>query len=730
MGAAVVVALVALGASVLRPRDVAPGARALEAALWGVALAALVFGLAGPQWVEQEGRVETGRLVVLVDASASMGVRDEGRARSDQVAALLDELREEAGEPLEIFHFDEELRPGLPPDYTGRGTDLAVALDAVADRYLGQELRGIVVLTDGADRGSLRRDLDAAAAAGQLSPTLAPALPGPLTLVQVGDADELFDVAVDEVVSGGYAFLRTPLDLRVRLRGPAGFSTAVTLSREGQKADQVEVSFDENGLAEAIFTITPKKVGRFAWEVSVPVLPNDAVPGNNRFPVVLRVVRERTRVLQVSGSPSYDQKFLRLFLKEDPSVDLVSFFILRTHDDMGAGWRNYEMSLIEFPYERLFTEDLDTFDLVVLQNFNYRPYFSLNAELLLGNIAQYVREGGALVMTGGDRSFDLGAYQGTPIDKVLPVRLGVTGAKSDESPFRPTLTEAGLAHPVTRLGASTETSRQTWAQLPEMDGLNLSRGLAKDAAALAVHPTLRTESGAPMPVIAVSEVGEGRSMALAVDASWRWSFSEAAVGRGNQAYLRFWKNALRWLVADPEDRRVVVAPSRENVLLGDDVRVTLRVRDAGYAPVAAATVAVQVRPPAGPPTEHSLTTDEAGEAVLELTADQRGAWRIEARAGRLAADAAETVFAVNTRDPELIDIQPDGRFLERLAGVLGDRGRHVRPGESVAPLLDEGATRRVRAREEHPLAAVPLVGLIFGIFASLAWWVRRRSGRS
>jgi uncharacterized membrane protein len=725
----VVMALAALGLSQLGARpDADPRLRMAELACWALALAALVFGLAGPQWVEREGRVESARLVVLIDSSASMDIREGGEPRSAAVDELLAEVRAEAGEPIEVFHFDEELRPGPPPAYEGRGTDLHVALDAINDRYLGQDLRGVVVITDGADRGSLRRELAASAESGELSAALAPQLPGPLTLLQVGEADELFDVAVETVVTGGYAFLRTPLELRARLRGPPGFTTTVALEREGRGVDKAEITFDDNGVAETVFTIKPRKVGRFAWEVSVPELGNDAVPGNNRYPVVLRVVRERTRVLQVSGSPSYDQKFLRLFLKEDPSVDLVSFFILRTREDIDDSWEGYELSLIEFPYERLFTDELDSFDLVVLQNFNYRPYFLFNSDALLGNIAQYVREGGALVMTGGDRSFDLGDYSGTPIAEVLPVKLGVMGVKADEARFRPQLTPAGLAHPVTRLGASNETSRETWESLPPMDGLNLSRGLSPGSAALAVHPSLTTRSGEPMPVIAVREVGEGRSMALAVDASWRWSFSEAAVGRGNQAYLRFWKNALRWLVADPEDRRVVVSPSRENVLLGDDVRVGIRVRDAGYAPVEGATVTVQVRPPAGPPQEHQLTTSATGEASLELTADQRGAWRVEARAGRLAADAAETVFAVNTRDPELIDIQPDGLFLERLAAVLGDRGRHVAPGDGVDLLLDEGAERRVRAREVRSLASVPLIGLVFGIFASLAWWLRRRSG--
>jgi hypothetical protein len=298
-------------------------------------------------------------------------------------------------------------------------------------------------------------------------------------------------------VTGGFAFLRTPFTLTVKLRGRPGEQQQLSLTREGRPLAEQTVVLDKEGRGTAELPVTPTQVGRFAYEVSIPVAPDDAVPGNNSFQVVVRVVRDRTRVLQVCGSPSYDQKFLRLFLKEDPSIDLVSFFILRTEEDLGAGWHTQELSLIQFPYDRLFSSDLENFDLVILQNFDYAPYFQYDADTLLDNLATYVRQGGALVMTGGDRSFDLGQYARTPLADVLPVELGVAGSTSDEAPFRPMLTAQGLQHPITRLAATDEESRAVWERLPELDGLNLVVGPKKDAAVLLQHPTLRTASGAP-----------------------------------------------------------------------------------------------------------------------------------------------------------------------------------------------------------------------------------------
>lgn len=726
-----VLALLALGLALLpgpAPRRI--GDRLLELFLWAGALVVLAMAALGPTWVDESGRTETGPLVVLVDGSASMGVTEDGRQRSDALEARLAELVESGSVdgPVDVYTFDETVRSGPPAETDGRGSDLGVALEATADRYLGQQVRGVVVLTDGVDRGALRRSLREAGADGTLPPGLAPALPGPLTLYQVGQLDDVRDLAIDDVVTGGFAFLRTPFTLTANVRGAPGRTVPITLLRQGRVQQKQDVTLDEEGRGEVGFEITPRRVGRFSWSLQAPIDPDDAVPGNNTFPVVVRVVRDRTRVLQVSGSPSYDQKFLRLFLKEDPSVDLVSFFILRTQADMGAGWAPFELSLIKFPYERLFSEDLGSFDLVVLQNFDYAPYFSFNAEELLGNLARYVEDGGALVMTGGDRSFDMGDYQGTPLERVLPLQLGVAGPKSDEVPFRPVLTEAGLNHPITRLAADIASSQATWERLQPMDGLNMTAGVAPGAGVLLQHPSLTAANGEPAPVLAVAEVGRGRTMALAVDASWRWSFSEAAEGRGNQAYLRFWKSSLRWLVADPDDRRVVVTPARDNVLLGDEVQVVVLARDAGHLPVAAAEVGGMLIGPHGSEVPFSALTDADGEAVFTFRPETTGAHRLTAALVSDPKQAGASVFAVSDRDPELSEITPDRGFLETLAALYGERGRYVAPDESTGPLLDDTAAREVRDRREVDLASAPIVALLFGLLAGGAWFVRRRHG--
>ncbi len=721
-----VIAVAASGAGValllsLRPTPVL--GRLRELALSAVAALVVVILAARPVWLAEGDRVEPGRMVVLVDASRSMAVAEPvDGARFDHARAMLDRFP-----GAEIYHFGGDLRAGEPVAADLGTTDIGGALQALSRRFAGERLAGIALLTDGIDRGGLLREVGAERVVDVSS---LPPLPGPLTVYQIGAEESVPDLSIRDVQAGSFAFIRAPFSIMVSVES-TGLSpdvVPVTLTRNGQPAGSRTVTLDAEGRGRAVFEVMPDAPGRFVYEASVPVPATDAVPSNNSMTRAVRVVRDRVRVLQVCGSPSMDQKFLRLFLKEDPGVDLVSFFILRTYADFGAGYMPDELSLIEFPYQRLFDQELGTFDLVILQNFDYAPYFDRDAPRLLENLATYVREGGALAFIGGDRSFDLGGYANTALADVLPLSLGVPGDSVDAGSFSPTLTEAGARHPVTRLDGDSSENRMLWARLPGMDGTNLSLGAAPGAAILLQHPSLEA-AGAPLPILAVRQVGKGRTLALSVDSSWRWSFAEAGKGGGNQAYLRFWKSAMRWLVGDPDDQAVTVDVPRENVEPGEVLRVTVRVRDSSFAAVAAANVTGVVAGPEGE-TPISAPTSGEGTAIFEVPTSARGAHRVKVlatSADGASLGSAETVYAVVTRDPELDRVVPDGSVLRALATAT--QGRYVAPGAWMEPLTDPDAGRVVHDRRESPLWSAPILGLIFAVSASASWWLRRRSGR-
>lgn len=718
---AVAGALVAMAAAWPGARSI--GQRLMELACWAAALALLAVILAKPVWVEESERVEPGRVAVLVDGSASMGILEDGTPRYDGVPQILEHVRDQV-DRVEVFTFGEDLSVGEPTSFEQAGTDLESAFDALAERLTGERLAAVVVVTDGLDRGLLRKRFQ------KEERPAPPGLTGPLTIFQVGDRADLKDLAVRSVDTGGYAFLRHPFEVRARIEGTGfeGQTVNVSLLQDGAPVTQKRVTLDEQGVADVAFEVTPERAGRFAYEVAVPAYENDAVPANNRMPVVVRVVRDKIRILQVAGSPSWDVKFLRRFLKGDPSVDLVSFFILRTGRDMDARYGEDELSLIQFPYFDLFSTDLWTFDAVVFQNFDYEPFFGHRGTLLLRNLKEYVEEdGGALVMVGGDRSFGLGGYEGTPLADILPVVVD-----NDERPsierFEPQLTAAGARHPVTRLVPDPAENESWWARLHAMDGTNVVTRPTEDAAVLLTHPSLRTPDGKAMPVLAVREAGKGRTMALTVDSSWRWSMSEAAEGRGNQAYLRFWKNGLRWLMRDASASRVSVDTARENYAIGEDVRLVVRARDTGFAALPGAAVKVHVDR-AGEVTERTGVTTETGEVVVTVPASRQGTYKVkvDVTAGADRVGDATTVYAVTARDPELDEVTPDAGFLASLASATD--GVHHGPGELGPVRVDPSAGRPVTDRREAALWRSPVLAGLAMLFAGLAWIVRRRAGQ-
>ena len=714
---AALLALVVAGWSAFKARPALPEILSLA-----IGLAVVAFAAAGPTWIEESGRLEEGRFVVLIDDSRSMAVLEDGEPRFEQVDDALSELDLSRAE---VYTFGSELHVGAEPTFGGGGSDLAGALRAVSERHAGEKLAGVVVITDGIDRGGLRREVE-----NHRPPELE--LPGPLTLYQVGEPGEVQDLSVVDLSTGGFAFLHSPFTITAEISG-AGYEDTVVqvvLAEDGRVVARSQAQLDSSGLGSASFELTSGTPGRYIYEVSVPADEDDAVPGNNTMAVAVRVVRDKLRILQVCGAPSLDEKFLRLFLKQDPGIELVSFFILRTNEDLRTGYLDRELSLIKFPYRTLFTPhsrdgELDTFDLVIFQNFDWASFFPYEPNLLQ-NVEAYVRGGKAFVMMGGDRSFDRGRYEGTAIESILPVELGVDGEAVDLEAFSPHLTEAGRVHPVTRLLGTEADNEALWGRLPVMDGLNLSAGMAPGSATLLSHPTLLTPDGQPAPVLAVREVGEGRTMSLMGDSSWRWVMTEAARGGGNQAYLRFWKNSIRWLVKDHDGQRVQVDTTRENHRVGDTIRIVAKVRDVGFQPMKEIEVVGQLTG-AGEAISFSGLTDASGELVVEVPAEARGAWTASIAAGPEGALGSDsTSFAVTDRDPELEELQPAEGFLAQLAEQTG--GVHYTPGDYDEPLVDMASGRTVEERRETPLWAAPVIPILAGLSLSLSWWLRRRRG--
>jgi uncharacterized membrane protein len=438
------------------------------------------------------------------------------------------------------------------------------------------------------------------------------------------------------------------------------------------------------------------------------------------------VIRDRVRVLLVAGRPSWDVRFLRGLLKQDPNVDLVSFFILRSNaDDPGP---QHELSLIPFPVQEIFGEQLRTFDAVVFVNFAYAPYRGLEIDRFLPNLREYVRGGGALAMVGGEQSFGDGRYGETALADVLPV-APIDGSTMAEGEVKAQLTGEGRRHPVTSLVPGEAPNEAAWAVLPAVTTVNLTRPLGPGAGAsvLLQAPGVLV-GGAPAPLVAVREVGEGRTLAVATDGSWRWGFLAAEGGQGNRPYLKFWNSAMRWLVRDPGLAPLQVEPDAPAVEPGAPVGLSVSVRRPDWGPAAGRRVSAELVDEDGRAVSRAEgAADEDGAVRLELVPPGPGAYKIVAR-GEGGPEAATAAVAVRGAGPEDADAAPRPDLLAAVAEATGGRFSAVPGGGLPTLALADPEVVEIGRRK-----AVPLWDrwwYLGALAAALAaeWILRRRWG--
>ncbi len=711
----------------------------------GAAVGALVVFLEPAVELRQVAR-EPNRIAILIDDSKSMGLAEkpDGPTRIERTRQLIEKSKStltawEQNHKIDYYTFAETVTAtspaGLLADTAqGKATLIRKALETIRGRYEGRDLAAILLISDGASTGGFDEDSGDGAVRDFLRSldtrvhTVWAARPG------------LKDVAVAKVMADEFAFVRTVvrIDAVIRTTGLPARQVAVTLSTDGQPLRQKLVDFPAGEHDVTVtFEVTPPRVGRYVYEVAVPVAAGEAVTTNNARSFVVRVIRDKIRVLQVAGQPGWDVRGLRQMLKSNPNVDLISFFILRTQDDVSLV-PNDEMSLIPFPTRELFEQQLPSFDLIILQDFEFMPY---GIGDYLENIRSYVEGGGGLAMLGGAASFTSGGYFGTPVAAALPVELYGpfdTGPILDTGKFSPQLTEAGVLHPVTALRYSAEDNLATWKALPQLEGVNLVAAAKPDATVLATHPRLKTKAGKPMPVIVAGDYGKGRSLAVTTDSVWRWGFVAAArSGDNGRQYTKLWDNAMRWLIQDPDLRNLHVDSDAVEYAPGQLIRVTVRLVGRDYQPLPGGVVTLVVKRGADPAKAEQVATakvpvNEDGTAVHELGSNLAlgpGVYRIEGHAtiGGRQVDASD-IFLIREGGSELDRPVGDPATLDAIAKATG--------GSSLGAIdflpsdleLDPPRIVRVDRRTDVELWSRPgLLFLVIGLLG-LEWLLRQRSG--
>jgi uncharacterized membrane protein len=699
---------------------------AATAATGFLAVSVLLAAVLRPARVSAlENRVGA-RVVVLADTSRSMSlVGDDGRRRReirDEVVARLRRSGREAR--LVVLGFGEGPPAALAdaasaPDENARAphSDLGTALRALAASP-EEHPAAVIVVSDGRLDDPPEDTSDASLRA------LGDALRVPIDTIATTRSTPA-DASVRRVSAAGAAVAHVPLPLRVEVGCAGGLVcddvavTARELREDGPTTLLASgLAHVKDGKATLDLTITLERAGPRLVEIAISAPPGDAIPENDRRILAFNVTRERVRVLHVAGRPTNDVRALRQWLKSDASVDVVAFFILRTPTDDVRATQN-DLALIPFPVDELFTEHLPSFDAVVLQDFDAQPY---GLEKYLSNLQHYVRSGGGLVMVGGQNSFVAGGYAGTPLADILPIDLdgsaGATGA--DTSPFTPQWTTEGRDAPL--LAGLREVVGD---DLPEMAGANVLGNVRPGGIALWSHPARKTGTGASMPVLAIGDEGDGRTVALGVDGTWRLKFSAIGARTGGRGHGALWDGLLGWLMRDPRFEAAQI-----EIVGGCTAGVpsTLRAHLPPSTGLAVQPVEIDVAridKAQRPWHAHWQRDAETLSAGVPLPALEAGAYAARLRVGSGAT--ARRDFACEAGGDEWADSRPDAKRLESIARATGGSFVYASNVESL-PFPKPTVVNT----ERHVTPVAPPWAWSFAAAALLGvhWITRRRFGLS
>ena len=645
------------------------------------AIACLLLALANPSFTREDRETLTSVLPVVLDRSGSQTLDRRGPqsdAVRQQLTARLSGLKN-----TEI-RWIEAGQDGAATD----GTELFAALrNGIAD-VPPERIAGALFVTDGVihDVPPGARDLGFSA---------------PIHGLITGRPDER-DRRVALTLSPRYGIVGQSQKVGFRIEevgAGLGRPVPVTVRRDGEIIYQFEATPGENTVIEAPVA---HPGGNFI-EIEAEDAGQEITTVNNRAVLPIDGVREKLRVLLVSGEPHSGERTWRNLLKADASVDLVHFTILRPPEKQDGTPIN-ELSLIAFPTRELFSQKINEFDLIIFDRYARQGILPI---VYFDNIARYVREGGAVLVAGGPDYSEPGSLYETPLAAVLPAEPmgGIL-----ERPFKAELSEIGRKHPVTRGLPGSETTPPSWAPWFRMVDSRLRGGEA----------VLNGPEERPLLVLAREE--KGRVALLLSDHAWLW----ARGFDGGGPHVDLLRRLSHWLMKEPDlEEEALRAKATGRTVTFE--RQTLKDE--------AAPVTVTL--PGGATREVTLTLAEPGLWRGTLETPELGL--------HSAADGTFTTL-VNVGPPnprEFTEVASTDKRLGPLAAATGGSVRRVEPEPGAALDLprvvqvaagarafgsDWIGVRQPEASVVRGIGILPvfagLLGLVLLIGAFAATWAR------
>jgi len=642
-----------------------------------LALGLLLLALANPSFTREEREPLSSVAAVVVDKSPSQSFGDRTKETARAQQALVDTLKKIPGLEVRVVEAGQA-------DGETDGTKLFGAVSSVLSDVPVDRVAGAFLITD----GRVHDIPPNATALGFQAPVHA------LITGQKNERDRR--IAITAAPRFGIVGQVQTITYRLDDQGVTGQRAKVTVRVDGETLNERTVVSGQTVNVD----VDIKHAGQNIVEIEASPLDNELTLVNNRAVVAIDGVRDKLRVLLVSGEPHSGERTWRNLLKSDASVDLVHFTILRPPEKQDGTPIN-ELSLIAFPTRELFQQKINEFQLIIFDRYARQGVLPI---AYFDNIARYVRAGGAVLVSAGPDYASSTSIWRTPLDSVLPAEpVGVS-----EKPFYAVLSDFGKRHPVTRGLEGSNSDPPHWSRFfREVETRN------------ATSPPVMTGADGK-PLLLLSRFGEGRVALLLSDHIWLW----ARGYEGGGPHLDLLRRMSHWLMKQPD----LDEEALHLQVHGHDLVVQRQTMADSVSPVT-------VTSPSGATRELTLSAGEPGVWTATMPANELGLW--QATDGTLKA----LINVGPTNPKEFSEVTSTTDTLKPLAQATGGDVQRVVNGSSIdlpriVPVRASSIFRGdgwmgVKMRDASVVRGVGvlpvfagLIGLLLLLGAFAATWVR------
>ena len=588
--------------------------RSRGALVRAVAMALMVLALANPSFTREDREPIPSVAAVIVDKSPSQEFGDRTTQTEAARKAIVDRLHRIPGLEVRVAEAGQA-------DGETDGTRLFSALSSTLSDVSPDRVAGAILITDGRVH-----DVPANAAALGLS--------APLHALVTGHANERDRrVVLTNAPRFGIVGQQQTIAFRVADQGAQQGAVDVTIRRDGEVIERRTMAV----ATDLKVSVPIPHAGPNIVEIEASPLDGELTQVNNRAVVAIDGVRDKLRVLLVSGEPHAGERTWRSLLKSDASVDLVHFTILRPPEKQDGTPIN-ELSLIAFPTRELFQQKINEFQLIIFDRYARQGVLPI---AYFENIAKYVRDGGAVLIAAGPDYASPTSLWRTPLDAILPVE---PSGDVTEQPFRAAETDAGKKHPVTRGLEGSDTDPPHWSRWFRLVNAKRSTGSA----------LMQGPDGKPLLVL--SREGKGRVALLLSDHIWLW----ARGYEGGGPHLDLLRRLSHWLMKQPD-------------LEEEALRLVAQGRD----------LIVERQTMADSVSEVTLTSPGGATRTLTLKGSEPGLWKATVRANELglwrASDGKLTALTnLGPANPrEFAEVTSTTDVLKNIANATGGDARRI-----------------------------------------------------